>query len=90
MGLLAALAIVAALRPMQRFAKGVADRVMRGVEDTPAYLEVRKLEVYRAALEGAIQDGIITDKERAILARLRDQLAIPPEAADAVERKFTV
>jgi hypothetical protein len=85
LGVISALAIVAALRPLQRFAEAFANRVMRGVEPTPAYLENRKLEVYRAALEGAMQDGVITEKEGAILASLRHQLKISEEDAERTE-----
>lgn len=89
LGVGAALLIVVALRPVQGFAERLAGGIMPGVEDTAAYLEARKLEVYRAAVEGAIQDGRVTDAERAILDRLRQQLAIAPDDADALERRLT-
>lgn len=89
LGLAAALVIVVALRPVQRFAERLAGEIMPGVEDTPAYFEARKLEVYRAAVEGAVHDGRITEAERRILDRLREQLAIPPEVAAALERRVT-
>ncbi|MFW6078816.1 MAG: hypothetical protein ACODAE_04300, partial [Gemmatimonadota bacterium] len=86
LSVLAAAAIVAALRPIQRLAERFTNRVMRGVEDSPRYLGARKLEVYQAALEGAIEDGVITERERTILVRLRDQLEIPTVEADRMER----
>lgn len=88
LGLLVAGAIVLLLRPVQRFAEAVASGVMPGVEATPAYLESRKHEVYRAALEGAIEDGVVTPKERAILDRLRDQLEISAGAAAVMEKEL--
>jgi hypothetical protein len=52
------------------------------------FLEARRLEVYRAALEGATLDGVITGKERAILERLRSELGIGAEEARHAEREF--
>jgi hypothetical protein len=88
LGLLLAGVIVLLLRPVQRFAQALADRIMRGVEDTPDYRESRKHEVYRAALEGAMTDGAITEKERRILSRLREQLGFSAEVADGIEREM--
>ena len=88
LGLIVAGGIVLALRPVQRFGEVVASRVMRGVEDTPSYLESRKHEVYRATLEGTLEDGAITDRERAVLDRLREQLGISREEAELVEREM--
>ncbi len=88
LGLLVAGSIVLLLRPVQRFAESVASGIMPGVEGTPAYLESRKQEVYRAALEGAIEDGVVTGKERAILDRLREQLEIPAQTAETLEREM--
>lgn len=89
LGVIAALAIVAALRPLQRFAEAFANRVMRGVEPTPIYMESRKLELYRAALEGAMADGVITERERDILHRLRLKLEISEEEAAEAELRLT-
>ena len=88
LGLLLAGAIVLLLRPLQRFAEGVANRLMPGVQATPTYLESRKLEVYRATLEGTLEDGAITERERAVLNRLREQLGISSDEAEVVEREM--
>jgi uncharacterized membrane protein YebE (DUF533 family) len=39
-------------------------------------------------LEGAVQDGIVTDKEREILDQIRDDLGISPEKAVALEEEL--
>ena len=52
---------------------------------TPEYLAFRKLEVYRAAFEGLNVDAQITDKERAMLEKLRIKLGIQPGDAQALE-----
>ena len=88
LGLLVAGAIVLLLRPVQRFAQAVADRIMRHVEDTADYRQSRKHEVYRAALEGAMTDGVITEKERNILSRVCEQLELSADVADGIEREM--
>jgi hypothetical protein len=77
--------LLLALRPVQRVAERVADTAMPHVKPTSDYLVFRKMQVYRAALEGAAEDGVITEKERAILARLRAELAIEAEDAALLE-----
>lgn len=85
LGFMAAATITVVLRPIQRFAEGFAGRVMDEVEETPEYLRARKRTVYRAALEGAVEDGVITERERDILSRLRQELAISTEIGRRLE-----
>lgn len=84
-GLIAAALVVLVLRPLHRVARRTMDRLMPGVARTPAYLEARRAEIYRAALEGAAQDGRITSAETAILATLRDQLGLDADEATTLE-----
>lgn len=42
------------------------------------------------ALEGAIEDGAVTDRERAVLDRLRDELEVPREVAERLEREMSL
>jgi len=86
LGFLVSAAIVLVLRPVQRFAEGLADRLMGGVRDTPEYLHARKHQVYRAALEGAVADGVISERERSILRRLQQELGISEGEAARAER----
>jgi hypothetical protein len=88
-GLVAAAVLVFALAPLQRAAERVAHTAMPNVRDTAEYRLVRKREVYRAALEGALQDGVVTEKERDILARLQDELGLSATEARALEREAT-
>ena len=83
-----AITILVVLRPIQGLALRMTNGLMRSVQNTPEYLDVRRLEVYRAALEGALQDGIVTDKERGILDQIRDDLGISPGAAFALEKEL--
>ena len=73
---------------MQRLALRMTNGLMRSVQNTPEYLEVRRLVVYRAAVEGVVEDGIITDKERRILDHLRNDLGISPGEAVALEKEL--
>lgn len=85
-GIAAAGLLLVALVPLQRMAERLATRAMPGVEPTDQYVAFRKLEVYRAAVEGGLEDGEISVKERTMLERLRSQLAIAPGDAAAIER----
>jgi hypothetical protein len=84
-GLIAAAAVVFFLAPLQRFAERVASTAMPNTQNTPEYAAFRKLQVYEAAVADALQGDGISQKERALLIRLRDtfvaQLAMP--SADA-------
>lgn len=86
-GLVAAGVLAFAFRPLERFAQRVADSAMPRVRDTREYRTVRKREVYRAALESAFQDGVVTDGERDVLATLAVQLGLSVGDARAIERE---
>lgn len=85
LGVLAAGALVFFLAPLQRFADRVGDRVMPGVEDTEAYREQRKREVYRATVEELMDDDEITAKERRMLGRLQEELGLEGGEASRIE-----
>ena len=74
------------LGPIRRFAESLVNGAMPNVAPTTDYLAFRKLEVYRSAFESLYADEVISDKERAMLDRLRIKLAILPGDAIAVER----
>lgn len=84
-GLLAAGLVVLALRPVYRLVRRAVERVMPGVERSSAYITTRRAEIYRAALEGAAEDGRVTSSERAILERLREQLGLEDGVARLLE-----
>lgn len=90
LGVISALVIVSLLKPLRRGAERLSGRLMHGVEATPDYLERRKLLVYESALSGALEDGVVTDKERAILRNLRTELGIEERDAEALERRLGV
>jgi hypothetical protein len=84
-GLLAAAIVVFFLAPLQRFAERVASVAMPNTENTPEYAAFRKMQVYEEAVsEARFEDGI-SERERALLVRLRDSLGISESDADAIE-----
>ncbi|MBI4392511.1 MAG: hypothetical protein HY556_01755 [Euryarchaeota archaeon] len=83
-GLLAGLMLLG-LAPLQRAADRVAEAAMPGVKNTGDYVAYRKLLVYRGAVEAAMEDGLITEKERAVFARLRRDLQIGESDAKNIE-----
>jgi hypothetical protein len=85
-GLLAAGALVFAIAPLQRFADRLGDAAMPRVQDTAEYRTVRKREVYRAAVESALEESGISVKERGMLATLAEQLGVGPKEMHDIER----
>ena len=84
-GAAAAGLLVFAIQPLQRAADRVAEVALPRVAATPEYLAERKVEVYRAAVESAHEEGGIDAKERAILDRLQAKLGLARHDADRVE-----
>jgi hypothetical protein len=84
-GLLASALLIFFLAPLQRLAEHVASAAMPNTRNTPEYAAYRKLQVYEAALEDALPGGI-SEKERVLLAHLRDSLGIVAIDADALEK----
>jgi len=85
-GLLAAAVLMFFLAPLQRFAERVASTAMPNTMNTPEYAAFRKMQVYEAALAEAQHEEGISDRERALLVRLRDSLGISAVDADLIER----
>ncbi len=88
-GLLAAALVVFFLSPLQRLAERVASTTMPGTKNTPEYAAFRKMQVYEEAVSEAHLQGGISEKERSLLARLRDSLGISESDAEAIEHALT-
>lgn len=86
-GLVAAVGLLFLLKPLRKATQMLADRVFPHVQDTVEYIEKRKLVVYRSAAEAAAKDGVITDREREMLAALVRELAITSDEVATVERE---
>jgi hypothetical protein len=84
-GLLATAIVVFFLAPLQHLAERVAGVAMPNTQNTPEYAAFRKMQVYEAAVAEAQQEGGISQKERALLNRLRDSLGVSTSDAEAIE-----
>lgn len=88
-GLLASALLIFFLAPLQRFAERVATIAMPNTQNTPEYAAFRKLQVYEAALQDALQGGV-SEKERALLNHLKESLGIASSDAASLESDLLV
>ena len=58
---------------------------MPNTQNTPEYAAFRKMQVYEAVLAEARHEDGSSDRERALLVRLRDSLGISASDAKAIE-----
>lgn len=84
-GIAAAGVLVLAIHPLMNVGRKVASAAMPLVDDSEAYLAERKRLVYRAAAEGALADGALSPKERALLSRFGGELGLDPRDMVAIE-----
>ena len=79
--------LLVALRPLERMADRVAHAALPNATGSPEYVAWKKLEVYRAAVESALEsDGRLDERELGKLERLAAKLGVLPEDAAAVRR----
>lgn len=72
---------------LNKLADKVANKALPAVQPTSGYLTFKKLEVYRAAVESAMEGGI-TPKDRGMLDRLQTKLGLAKDDAAAVEHEL--
>lgn len=77
--------LAVAIEPLRRVADRIANKTVPGATESAEYIAQRKTAVYRAALEGAYEDGDITPKERTMLTRLAAELSLHPDEMSAIE-----
>lgn len=70
---------------LNKVGEKVANAAMPQVQPTPVYVQFKKLEVYRVAVESAQETGGIGPRERSSLDRMRDKLGLVPADCTAVE-----
>jgi hypothetical protein len=85
LGVILALVIAGALRPAQRFAERLISAAMPGVRPDEAYLQRRRCELLRGAIENAWADGDLSDKERGLVRLLREELGVETQVAAEIE-----
>lgn len=76
-----------AIHPLQRLSDRFANRAMPNVQASPKYVQRRKADVYRDAVESLLTDGVLTRKERALLDQLRSKLDLDLGVAADIERQ---
>jgi uncharacterized membrane protein YebE (DUF533 family) len=86
-GVLLAMLVAVLLRPAQTLAERFVAKLMPDVNPNDAYLEERRLSIFRAALEGAAIDGEISRDEREVLNRLQSELGLDAGLARTLERE---
>lgn len=85
-GALVAGTLLFLLTPLQDAARRLSDRAMPRVSASEAYLHFRRMEVYRAALEGVLREGHASAKRAGALVNLRATLNVTEEEHDLLER----
>ncbi len=86
LGLAAAGIIGLFLFPLQRMAHRLAENLFPGVDGSDAYQARRREQMYRAAVEDAVSDRVITDRERLMLESVRNHLNLTPAQARGLEK----
>lgn len=90
MGVAGAIVAAGLLFPFRARLDGWAERVsskaLPKVEDTPEYRAMKKLGVYRSAVETALRNGV-TEEERALLGALEGELELAPDIASQIQRE---
>lgn len=76
--------------PAWRLAGRLTDRIMPHVDASSAYLDERKAAIYRAQIEEAFADGILSARDRRLLARLQESLGLDGRVAKRLEREVSV
>lgn len=88
-GAVAAGLLLFAAPRLNKLGDRVANTAMPNVQPTSEYLAYKKLEVYRAAVESAVEgDRKIDSAERAMLDRLRSKLGLKESDAAALEAEL--
>lgn len=86
-GLVAAGVALLFIKPLQNIAERVVSLVMPNTKNTEEYKTSRKHQVYEAAFAEAVQADGISERERALLVRLRDSLEISEAEAERIEHE---
>jgi hypothetical protein len=85
LGLVCTAALMFFLEPIQRVAARFSDAAMPHTQATPEYESYRKLQVYESAVQAAVEEGGISDRQRRVLDSLIGSLGIDLQAAQQLE-----
>jgi len=87
MGIGAAAVLLVVESRVMHVGRRLAERALPNVSGSAAYLDGRKLGVYRAAIESAARDGMMTIRERDLLATIARELGLSESETSAIERE---
>ena len=73
------------LDPIQRAAERLSNAAMPNTVQTPEYENYRKLQVYESALQAALEDGHISDRQRRVLDSMIQSMGIDSAVAAQLE-----
>lgn len=87
-GLGAAIVVGLLFAPLHRAADRVGDKLFPRAAKKEAYLRERRMELYRVALEGVLQDRQLDPRETRALSALRTRLAVTLQEHDLLEAEL--
>ena len=73
------------LDPIQRAAERLSNAAMPNTVQTPEYETYRKLQVYESALQAALEDGHISERQRRVLNSMIESMGIDTRVAEQLE-----
>ena len=85
LGILATGALIFLLEPIQGAAERFSDAAMPNTRKTPEYENFRKLQVYESAVQAALEDGHISDRQRRVLDSMIRSMGIDGRVAAKLE-----
>ena len=85
LGIIGTGALVFFLDPIQRAAERLSNAAMPNTHDTPEYESYRKLQVYESALQAALEDGRISERQRRVLNSMIQSMGIDQKLAERLE-----
>jgi hypothetical protein len=71
--------------PIQRAAERLSNAAMPNTHDTPEYESFRKIQVYESAVQAALEDGHISDRQRRVLNSMIESMGIGASVAERLE-----
>jgi len=84
-GILATGVLTFFLDPIQRVAEGLSNAAMPNTVETPEYETFRKLQVYDSAVRAALEDGLISKRQRRVLDSMVASMGIDKSVAQRIE-----
>lgn len=85
LGIVCTGALVFFLEPIQRTAERLSNAAMPNTHETPDYESYRKLQVYESAVQAALEDGQISERQRRVLNSMIESMSIDAIVAEQLE-----